>query len=118
MTSNIHRSGFRRACTSPIAQRSHSRGRFIPFDQIAPAYTGLGTPIVVLLADRIRTADDDPDNAGALAYSSTWRPAIERGGYHDDRDELLSALRDAFRRETGGRWTAVHEHLSPNPATA
>jgi hypothetical protein len=79
----------------PVPARAPAGRRFIPFNQIAPAYTGLGLPIVVLLADLLRRADDDPDNAVTLAYSSMWRPAIERDGYRDDRDELLSALRDA-----------------------
>jgi hypothetical protein len=85
----------------PVPERATAGHRFIPFEQFAPAYASLGIAIVVLLADLLRTADDDPDNGVTLAYSSMWRPAIERDGYRDGRDEMLSALRDAATAVAG-----------------
>lgn len=79
----------------PVPDRRTARHRFLPLKQIAPAYANLGLPIVVLLADLLQTADDDPDSGVTLAYSSTWRPAIDRDRHRDNYDEVLSALRDA-----------------------
>src|SRR6266545_872822 len=85
----------------PVPDRSAARHRFFPAEQIAPAYADLGVAIVILLADRLHAANADPDNGVTLAYSSIWRPAIERGRYRDGRDEVLSALRDAATAVAG-----------------
>lgn len=88
----------------PVPDRRAARHRFIPVKEIEPAYANLGTPIVVLLADLLQRANDDPDTGVTLAHSSIWRPAIDRDRHRDNRDEVLSALRDAataVAREVG-----------------
>jgi hypothetical protein len=79
----------------PVPGRRTARHRFFPLKQIAPAYANLGLPIVVLLADLLQAADDDPDSGVTLAYSSTWRPAIDGDRHRNNYDAVLSALRDA-----------------------
>lgn len=85
----------------PVPDRGAAGRRFIPVDLIAPAYADLGIAVVVVLAELLCAADDDPDNGVTLAYSSVWRPAIERDRYGDSRDEVLSALRDAATAVAG-----------------
>jgi ketosteroid isomerase-like protein len=36
---------------------------------------------------------------------------------HAGEDEVHERETIVFRRDAGGRWVAVHEHLSPDPAT-
>src|SRR5205823_11828867 len=85
----------------PVPDRGAAGHRFIPLDQIAPAYADLGIAMVVVLAGLLRRAHDDPDNGVSLAYSSMWRPAIERNRHRDSRDNVLSALRDAATTVAG-----------------
>ncbi|GAA2116823.1 hypothetical protein GCM10009780_75520 [Actinomadura alba] len=85
----------------PVPNRGAARRRFIPVALSAPVYIDLGMPIIVVLADLLCAADEDPDNDVTLAYSSMWRPVIERDRYRDSRDKVLSALRDAATAVAG-----------------
>jgi hypothetical protein len=85
----------------PVPDRGAARHRFIPVGLVARAYADLGVAVVVVLAELLCAADDDPNNGVTLAYSSMWRPAIERDRYVDSRDEVLSALRDAATAVAG-----------------